>query len=136
MDARRKTGLLSTDGENTSTDLHWAPHQTVSLQGFDQSAVRVLVQAEAFGDVIQEVQVFKGWLGFLALLFGSSPLVRGPLQVKLEVHAHRARQDVVHHHHPDVFAPALDAVEAEELGQQRAGILVQVLEPQIVADVT
>ena len=66
-------------------------HQTVSLQSFDQSAVCVLVQREAFGDVIQKVQIFKRGFGLLSFLLGCSPLVRGALQIELEVHAYRAR---------------------------------------------
>lgn len=104
------------------------PHQTVSLQGFHQSAVCVLVHGEAFRNVIQKVQVFESGLGFLSFLLGRSPLVRGALQIKLEVHAHGAWQDIVHHNHSDVFAPALDAVQAKKLWQQSAGVLVQVLE--------
>lgn len=104
------------------------PHQTVSLQSFDEGAVRVLVQREAIGNVAQEVQVLKSGSGLLPLLFGRSPLIRGALQVKLEVHAYSSWQNVVHHNNPDILAPALDAVEAKELWQQRPGILVQVLE--------
>lgn len=72
-------------------DLKTLQHQTVSLQGFDQSAVCVLVQSEALGNITQKVQVFKSGFGLLPLLLGCSPLVSGAFQVKLEVHAYRAR---------------------------------------------
>lgn len=42
------------------------------------------------------------------------------------MHAHGAGQQVVHHHDPDVLAPGLHAVQPVELGQQGAGVLVQV----------
>lgn len=51
-------------------------HQAVSLQGFDQSAVCVLVQVEALGDVAQKIQVLESWLRLLSLLLGRSSLVR------------------------------------------------------------
>lgn len=106
-------------------------HQTVSLQGFDQGTVRVLVKSKAFRNVTQKVQVFESGLGFLPLLLGCSPLVRGALQVELEVHSHRTRQNVIHHHHPDVLASTLDTVEAEKLWQQSSGVLVQVLAKEV-----
>lgn len=102
-------------------------HQTVSLQSFDQGAISVLVKSKAFRNVTQKVQVFKSGLGLLPLLLGCSPLVRGALQVELEVHSHGTRQNVIHHHHPDVLASTLDTVEAEKLWQQGSGVLVQVL---------
>ena len=117
----------------SQTTVHPSPpphpsHQTVSLQSFDQRAVRVLVQSEAFRNVAQEVQVFKSGLGLLSFLLGRSPLVRGALQIELEVHAYRAWQNIVHHNNSDVLAATLDAVEAEKFWQQSPGVLVQVLE--------
>lgn len=44
------------------------------------------------------------------------------------MHSHGARQDVVHHHNPDVDAPRLHAIQAIKLGQKSPGILVQILE--------
>lgn len=76
---------------------------------------------------VLEVQVFVGGTGLLSLLPGRPPLVGGSLQVVFVVHFDAARQHVVHHHQSDVDASGLDAVQAVELGQQRARILVQVL---------
>lgn len=97
------------------------------MQSFDQGAVSVLVKSKAFRNVNQKVQVFKSGLGLLPLLLGCSPLVRGALQVELEVHSHGTRQNVIHYHHPDVLASTLDTVEPEKLWQQGSGVLVQVL---------
>lgn len=94
------------------------------MQSFDQSVEGILVQSEAFGNVRQKIQVFESGLGLISFLLGGSPLVRGALQVELQVHADGARQNVVHRHDSDVLASALDAVEAEELGQQSAGVLI------------
>lgn len=101
------------------------------MQGFDQGTVRVLVKSKAFRNVTQKIQVFKSGLGLLPLFLGRSPLVRGALQVELEVHSHRTWQNVVHHHHPDILASTLDTVEAEKLWQQGSGVLVQVLEKEV-----
>lgn len=76
---------------------------------------------------MHKVQVFKGRLGFLSLLLGCSALVCGALQVKLQVHAEDARQNIVHYHNPDVFPSRLYAVQAEEFGEQRPRVLVQIL---------
>lgn len=76
---------------------------------------------------VLEVQVLVGGGGFFPLLPGRPSLVGGSLQVVLVVHFDRARQDVVHDHQPDVDAPRLDAVQPVELGQQCAGVLVEVL---------
>lgn len=46
------------------------------------------------------------------------------------MHLHVRRQQIVHHNQSNVFAVALEAIQAEELGQQRARILAQI---QIVA---
>lgn len=111
------------------------PHQTVSLQSFDQSAVCVLVQCETFRDVTQKVQVFESGFGLFSFLLGCPPLVRGALQVELEVHAYGARQNIVHHHDSDVLSPTLDTVEAKKLWQQSPGVLVQVLAGSVCAAV-
>ena len=111
------------------------PHQTVSLQSFDQSAVCVLVQREAFRDVTHKVQVFESGFGLFSFLLGCPPLVRGALQVELEVHAYRARQNIVHHHDSDVLPPTLDTVEAKKLWQQSPRVLVQVLAGNVFAAV-
>ncbi len=102
-------------------------HQTVSLERLHQGVVRVHVHQESLLNVLHEVQVFKGGLGLLALFLGRAALARGALQVELEVQANDARQDVIHHHDTDVLPSGLNAVQTEELGQQRAGVLVQVL---------
>lgn len=103
-------------------------HQTVSLQGLHHRTVSVLVQDQPVLQVLHKVQVFEGGPGLFPLLLGRSPLIRGALQVILEVHADDTGKDVVHDHHPDVLPPGLDAVEAEKLGQQSARVLIQVLE--------
>lgn len=103
-------------------------HQAVSLQGLNHGAVSVLVQDQPVLQVLHKVQIFEGGPGLLPLLLGRSPLIRGALQVILEVHADHAGKYVVHDHHPDVLPPGLDAVEAEKLGQQSARVLIQVLE--------
>lgn len=98
------------------------------MQCFDQSAERVLVQREALGNGRQKIQVFESRLGLFSFLFGGSSLVRRAFQIKLQVHAYRTRQNVVHHNDSDVLASALDAVQAKELRQQSSGVLIQVLE--------
>lgn len=103
-------------------------HQAVSLQGLNHSTVSVLVQDQPVLQVLHEVQIFEGGPGLLPLLLGRSPLIRGALQVILKVHADNTGKDVVHDHYPNVLPPGLDAVEAEELGQQSARVLIQVLE--------
>ena len=75
-----------------------------------------------------EVQVLEGGRGLLPLLAVGAALVRGALQVVLVVHPERAREHVVHDHHADVHPAAVDVVQAVELGQQRPGVLVQVLQ--------
>lgn len=77
-----------------------------------------------------EVQVFERGRGLEPFFARGAPLVRGTLQVVLVVHLHGARQHVVHHHHADGDAAALDAVEAVELGQQRPRVLIEVLQRQ------
>lgn len=57
-------------------------------------------------------------------------IVRRPLQIVFQVHFHIRRQQIVHHNQSDVFAIALEAIEAEKLGQQCARILAEI---QIVA---
>lgn len=99
-------------------------HQTVSLESLHQGVVSVRVQHEAVSEVLHEVQVLEGGPGLLSLLFGGPPLVRGALEVILEVHAHHPRQDVVHDTHTDVLAARLHAVQAIELGKQCARVLV------------
>lgn len=99
-------------------------YQAVSLQSLDQSIVCVRVKQESIADLLHEVQIFKSGLGFLTFLFGCPAFVRGTFEVKLEVHAEHARQNVVHHHNPNVLPTGLHAVQAKELGQQSARILV------------
>lgn len=102
-------------------------HPTVPLQGFHQGVVGLSVKAKALVHLL-EVQVFKGGRGLRALLSRGAAFVRGPLQVVFVMHPHGARQHVVHHHHADGDAAALDAVKAVKFRQQRPRVLVQVLE--------
>lgn len=106
---------------------HPHTHQTVSLQRFHQGVVRVHVQQESVWNVLHEVQVLESGSGLLTFFLGRSALAGGALQVELQVHAEDAGQDVIHHHDPDVLPAGLNAVQTEELGQQGARILVQVL---------
>lgn len=76
---------------------------------------------------VLEVQVFVSRTSLVPLFPGRSSLVGGSLQVVLVMHFDRARQHVVHHHQSNVNPSGLDAVQAVELGQQGAWILVQVL---------
>lgn len=102
-------------------------YKAVPLQSLDQGITCVRIKQQPIGHLLHEVQVFESGLGFLTLLFGSPALVRGTLEVKLEVHTEHTRQNVVHHHDPDVLPAGLHAVQAKELGQQSARVLVQVL---------
>lgn len=103
------------------------PHQAVPLQGLNQGAIGVSVQHQPVLQILQEVQVLEGRPGLLPLLLGGPALVRGALQVVLEVHADGAGQHVVHHHHANVLPARLHTVQPKEFGQKGPGVLVQIL---------
>jgi len=103
-----------------------SPYPAIPLQGLHEVVVGLRIEVQTLQHVL-EVQVLVGGVGLLALLPRGPPLVGGALQVVHVVHPDGARQHVVHHHQPDVDAARLDAVQAVELGQQRARVLVQVL---------
>lgn len=105
-------------------------YPAVPLQGLNQGTVGVRVKVQALVHLLK-VQVFERGRGFGALLPRGAALVRGPLQVVLVVHLHGARQHVVHHHHADGDAAALDAVKAVELRQQCPRVLIQILQQRI-----
>lgn len=93
------------------------PYQTVPVDGLANRVVLVALHQNPLRPVLHEIQVFECGHGLVPLLCRRPPLVGGALQVVLEVHAHGARQQVVHDHDADVLAGRLDAVEPVELWQ-------------------
>ena len=112
------------------------PHQAVALQRLDERGEGVGIEHEPLRHVLDEVQVFVGGDALFFLLLAGPPLVRGALEVELEVHLDHARQHVVHHHHANVLPARLHTVQPVELGQQRPWVLVEVLGGRGSAEMT
>lgn len=76
---------------------------------------------------VLKVQIFVCRTSLLPFFPGCPSLIGGSLQVVFVVHFDRAWQDIVHYDQSNIDATRLDAVQAVELGQQRAWILIKVL---------
>lgn len=134
-DFQSQTSEQSQDREHAHTNTHIqllkhsaaTTYPTISLQGLHEVVIRLGVKVKPFFVHVLEVQVFVSRTSLVPLFPGRSSLVGGSLQVVLVMHFDRARQHVVHHHQSNVNPSGLDAVQAVELGQQGAWILVQVL---------
>lgn len=85
-------------------------HQAVPLYSFTKGIVVVRFQQQAVRQILDKIQVFESGNGLFPLLWGSSPLVGGALQVIFNVHGDDPRKEIVHDHDPDIFAPRLNAV--------------------------
>lgn len=103
-------------------------HQAVPLYSLAQSIVVVRFQQQAIRQVLDKVQVFVSGNSLFSLLRGGSSLIGGAFQVIFEVHGDGPRQKIVHHYNTDILAPCLNTVESIELWQQRALVLVYILE--------
>lgn len=76
---------------------------------------------------MHEIQVLVRRDGFALLLGGGATLVRGALQVELQMHSHRAREQIVHDYDADVLTRSLNTVQSVKLWEQGTFVLVQVL---------
>ena len=92
-------------------------HQLIVKERFELQSERV---------AMLEIVVFQCWLVSFAFLVRCLAFVDRPFEIVLLVQSNLCRHEIVHNHEPNVLVRTLVTKHAEELRQQRHGILREI----------